>query len=138
MDALTDFSALQVLVRVAKAQERNRPVRTFAQNPPEALMADTLHNFVLKGRHITDRWFVMANNDSVKVNTDVRMVCDGGTATCQYSCCCQAKVASLISTSMSTGPQHGRVCWVCATRSRCASTWSTTASQMCFPTKRGW
>ena len=83
MNALTNLSVPQVLARVTEVREQGRPVPTFNQNPPKALMVDTFQEFSLKSHDAVDQWLAIvgacpADNDGARVNADQREVCAGG------------------------------------------------------------
>eukprot|EP00579_Thalassiosira_antarctica_P001658 CAMPEP_0201869050 /NCGR_PEP_ID=MMETSP0902-20130614/2711_1 /ASSEMBLY_ACC=CAM_ASM_000551 /TAXON_ID=420261 /ORGANISM="Thalassiosira antarctica, Strain CCMP982" /LENGTH=685 /DNA_ID=CAMNT_0048394489 /DNA_START=121 /DNA_END=2178 /DNA_ORIENTATION=- len=98
-DALPEITTEQVLARVNEAQEKGKPLPTFARNTQEAMMADAFQEFALKGRNVIEHWLEkaydkLADNPAettsevksagapaettTKVNTDKRVICTGG------------------------------------------------------------
>eukprot|EP00571_Detonula_confervacea_P012643 CAMPEP_0172311816 /NCGR_PEP_ID=MMETSP1058-20130122/15787_1 /TAXON_ID=83371 /ORGANISM="Detonula confervacea, Strain CCMP 353" /LENGTH=634 /DNA_ID=CAMNT_0013025109 /DNA_START=147 /DNA_END=2051 /DNA_ORIENTATION=+ len=82
-DALPEITTDQVIARVNEAQEKGKPLPTFARNTQEAMMADAFQEFALKGRNVIGHWLEKAHEksastDTMKVNTDRHVICTGG------------------------------------------------------------
>jgi len=85
-DALPDITTEEVIARVNEAQEKGKPLPTFARNTQEAMMADAFQEFALKGRNVIEHWLgkSYANNEennippTQKFNSDKRVICTGG------------------------------------------------------------
>lgn len=87
-DALPLISSEEVIARIKEAQERGKPLPTFARDTQEAMMADAFQEFALKGRNVIQHWLSKAYKNSkktmdpssskMKINTERRVLCTGG------------------------------------------------------------
>lgn len=96
-DALPEITTEEVLARVNEAQEKGRPLPTFARNTQEAMMADAFQEFALKGRNVIEHWLEKsygkegagadddeegrragAASSNRKFNDGKRVICTGG------------------------------------------------------------
>jgi len=86
-DALPDITTEEVIARVNEAQEKGKPLPTFARNTQEAMMADAFQEFALKGRNVIEHWLGKSHNNeenktnispTQKLNSDKRVICTGG------------------------------------------------------------
>ncbi|KAL7544124.1 hypothetical protein ACHAXR_013528 [Thalassiosira sp. AJA248-18] len=84
-DALPEITTEEVLARVHEAQEKGKPLPTFARNTQEAMMADAFQEFALKGRNVIEHWLgksshkgVTPTEEMAKVNSKKIIICTGG------------------------------------------------------------
>eukprot|EP00584_Thalassiosira_punctigera_P006535 CAMPEP_0172538208 /NCGR_PEP_ID=MMETSP1067-20121228/9646_1 /TAXON_ID=265564 ORGANISM="Thalassiosira punctigera, Strain Tpunct2005C2" /NCGR_SAMPLE_ID=MMETSP1067 /ASSEMBLY_ACC=CAM_ASM_000444 /LENGTH=758 /DNA_ID=CAMNT_0013323661 /DNA_START=132 /DNA_END=2408 /DNA_ORIENTATION=+ len=87
-DALPEITTEEVIARVNEAQEKGKPLPTFARNTQEAMMADAFQEFALKGRNVIEHWleksYGKSNDDEKEIsptrkfNSEKRVICTGG------------------------------------------------------------